>query len=351
MNVADALALKLKIMARLNIAEKRIPQDGRFSIKIRGKNFDVRLSTLPTQFGESIVLRLLNQSMEVLKLHQLGIPEGMLQRLQKIISLPNGLLLMTGPTGSGKTTTLYAILSELNTPNTKIITVEDPVEYRLPRINQVQVQPKIDLTFARVLRAILRQDPDIILVGELRDRETAEIAVRAAMTGHFVFATVHTNDAVSTVVRLCDMGVENYLIATVLRAVISQRLVRRICQNCIEDYTATLQEKSWLTSIERIGIPNLSLKYGKGCTYCHQTGYKGQIAVFELLELNDVLASALRGDDTNEFVSLVQKDTNFKPILLSGMEFVSQGITTVSEIMRITGEIFSETAKESVAGQ
>lgn len=341
-NVSDALSLRLKLMARLNIAEKRIPQDGRFSIKVRNKNFDVRLSTLPTQYGESVVMRLLNQSAEILKLDKMGMPENILLRLRKIMTLPNGVLLITGPTGSGKTTTLYGILSELNKPDTKIITVEDPIEYRLPRITQVQVQAKIDLSFSRVLRASLRQDPDIIMVGELRDQETVSIALRAAMTGHFVFSTLHTNDSISTVARLIDMGAEDYLVATTLRAVIAQRLVRRICQNCSHDYTLTPQESIWLSSVVgKMNNENI-FKYGAGCTYCHQTGYSGQIAVYELLEMNELLANALLHHDMAEFARIVKSDMSFQPLVLSGLDLAKYGITTLSEVIRITGEIVTE---------
>lgn len=346
-NVADALALRLKLMAHLNIAEKRIPQDGRFSIRIKNKNFDVRLSTLPTMFGESVVMRLLNQSAELLELDKLGMPKDMLQKLRKILSLPNGLLLITGVTGSGKTTTLYSILSTLNTIDTKIITVEDPVEYRLPRITQVQVQPNIDLTFARVLRASLRQDPDIIMVGELRDHETAEIAIRSAMTGHFVLSTLHTNDAISSTVRLLDMGIEGYLIASVLRAVISQRLVRRICNNCSVDAIPTPQEASWLASIAGSSYANTTFKVGSGCAYCHQTGYKGQIALFELLEITTPLANALRLNNTLEFIRIVKEDRHFKPLVFSGLDLASTGVTTLSEVMRIVGDAQTEIVEKA----
>ena len=337
-HVGQALALRLKLMAGLNIAEKRLPQDGRFSIKVRDKNFDVRLSTLPVQFGESVVLRLLNQSAELLTLDHMGMPQDIVDRLHKIISLPNGLLLITGPTGSGKTSTLYSILSELNNAEKKIITVEDPVEYRIPRINQVQVQAKIDLTFARVLRSVLRQDPDIIMVGELRDQETASIAMRAAMTGHFVFATLHTNDAVSCAIRLLDMGAEGYIVASVLRAVIAQRLVRRICENCVTDYEPTPNETIWLKSVADSLQATDSFKRGIGCSYCHNTGYKGQIGVFELLELNTDLGDALRKNDTVEFTRAVMKIENYKSLLKSGLELIATGVTTISEVIRITGE-------------
>jgi MSHA biogenesis protein MshE len=341
-NVAPALTQRLKLMAGLNIAEKRLPQDGRFSIKVRNSNYDVRLSTLPVQYGESVVMRLLNQSAEALSLTNIGMPGHMLARLRIIDSLPNGLLIITGPTGSGKTTTLYGVLTELNDPSLKIITVEDPVEYRIARINQVQIHSKIDLTFARALRAILRQDPDIIMIGELRDQETVSIAIRAAMTGHFVFSTLHTNDAVSSALRLIDMGVEGYLIATVLRAIIAQRLVRRICQNCSADEVPTPQQQAWLSSIDGFIYSGQSFKKSTGCTYCHNTGYKGQVGIFEMLEMNAGLANALRKNDTSEFVRIAKEDVNFKPLVLSGLELVAAGVTTIDEIIRVTGEGIAE---------
>jgi len=348
-NVSDALALRLKLMAHLNIAEKRIPQDGRFSIKINKKNFEVRLSTLPTLFGESVVMRLLNQSADLLNLDKIGMSENRLLRLRKIMTSPNGLLLITGPTGSGKTTTLYSILNELNREDTKIITVEDPVEYRLPRITQVQVQPKIDLTFPRVLRASLRQDPDIIMVGELRDHETAEIAIRAAMTGHLVLSTLHTNDAVSSIVRLLDMGIEGYLIASVLRAVIAQRLVRCICRNCVVNYQISTQEEMWLLSVVGSTYSGVTFKQGAGCAYCHQTGFKGQVAVFELLEFNPLLANALRMKNTLEFERIVKDDMSFHPLVLSGLELARSGLTTLSEVIRIIGIPETEELEKSVS--
>jgi MSHA biogenesis protein MshE len=346
-SISDALNLRLKLMAGLNIAEKRIPQDGRFSIKIKDKKFDVRLSSMPSQFGESVVMRLLNQSAELLSLTQMGMQKKMLTELRKIMSAPHGLLLITGPTGSGKTTTLYSMLTELNTPDVKIITVEDPVEYRLPRITQVQIQPIIDLTFSRVLRSVLRQDPDIIMIGELRDKETAEIALRAAMTGHFVFATLHTNDAVSSAERLIDMGVESYLVASVLKAAISQRLVRRICPNCTEDYTLTPQEEIWLASIANFSHTGTSFKHGKGCSYCYQTGYKGQVGIFELLTMNRDLADALRKNNTAEFLRIVNEDMNFQPLVITGLNLAVQGMTSIEEVMHAVGESVSEAKKTS----
>lgn len=345
--IGPALTLRLKLMGGLNIAEKRLPQDGRFSIKVKNKNFDIRLSTMPVQYGESVVMRLLNQSAEILNLGEIGMPMNMLLRLRKIFSLPNGIILVTGPTGSGKTTSLYGVLSELNMSDTKIITVEDPVEYRLPRINQVQIQPKIDLTFARILRSVLRQDPDIIMIGELRDQESVAIALRAAMTGHLVLSTLHTNDAVSSAVRLIDMGAEGYIVATVLRAILSQRLVRRICQNCITDYEPTPQDLAWMSFYPEVDLKNLHLKHGVGCTYCHNTGYKGRVGVFELLEMTPPLVDALRANDTVLFSHLVSNDKSYRTLVSSGLELALAGVTTVSEVIRIIGESLEEPVNEN----
>lgn len=337
--IAPALTLRLKLMAGLNISEKRLPQDGRFSLKIKGRNYDVRLSTLPIQFGESVVMRLLNQSGNLLKLDQIGMPADLLERLKKVIQLPNGMLLVTGPTGSGKTTTLYSSLATLNSPENKIITVEDPVEYRISRINQVQVNPKVDLTFARVLRSILRQDPDIVMVGEIRDHETASIALRASMTGHLVLATMHTNDAISSTVRLIDMGAESYLVATALRAVISQRLVRRVCTSCNKPYPLTPQERAWVITTGGEKAVDANYQMGAGCSHCNGTGYSGQHAIFELLDMNLQLSDALRRNDTSEFTRLAKVAPGFIPLNVAGLELAMKGTTSIQEVLRVAGSI------------
>ncbi|MGH8744148.1 MAG: GspE/PulE family protein, partial [Burkholderiales bacterium] len=266
--IAPALVLRLKLMAGLDIAEKRLPQDGRFNVKVRDMPIDVRISTMPIQYGESVVMRLLNQASGLLGLDRLGMPKDMLEKFRSIIKRTNGMVLVTGPTGSGKTTTLYAALAELNTPDKKIITVEDPVEYRLPGINQTQVNEKIDLTFARVLRSGLRQDPDIILVGEMRDNMTAQIGLRAAITGHLVFSTLHTRDAVSTPIRLFDMEAPRYMVATSLQAVLAQRLLRMVCESCAKPSVPDSQEISWL--VHELGGKPAQYKFmqGRGCTHC-----------------------------------------------------------------------------------
>ncbi len=338
--IASVLVLRLKLMAELNISEKRLPQDGRFHITVKNHNVDVRISTLPTQFGESVVMRLLDQSAGIIGLDKAGLPPKLLSKVRRIIREPHGILLVTGPTGSGKTTTLYGALNELNDASKKIITVEDPVEYRLPRINQVQVNPQIGLTFSKVLRACLRQDPDILLVGEIRDLETADIAMRAAMTGHFVLSTLHTNDAISSAMRLIDIGVEGYLAGTALRGILAQRLVRRICNNCESVYQPTPQEQVWLDiKAEELDMPPPRLMQGKGCTYCNNTGYKGRIGIFELLELDDQMADALRRNDSAEFARSARENPDFRPLVVSALDLAAQGITSLEEVFRVTEQL------------
>ncbi len=337
--IATALVSRLKLMASLNISERRLPQDGRFNIGVSGKSIDVRLSTMPIQNGESVVMRLLDQSQGLLDLDHLGMPENISDRFKKIITRPHGLVLVTGPTGSGKTTTLYSALNILNKPETKIITVEDPVEYRLPRINQVQVKPQIDLTFARVLRTALRQDPDVVLVGEMRDHETVEMGLRAAMTGHLVLSTLHTNDAISTALRLLDMGAEGYLVASALDAVLAQRLVRRICESCVEDYKLSTHEWAWTQQIIGDKADKIQFRRGAGCPHCNNTGYHGRIGVYELLEINNNLADALRRNDAAAFNLAAESQPSFRPLVFSVMDLAQQGISTIAEAMRIAGDI------------
>lgn len=335
--IASALVVRLKLMAGLNISEKRLPQDGRFSIRVKGKMLDIRLSTLPVSHGESIVMRLLDHSQGLLDINKLGIPDDLLTRFKVHIKNPHGLVLVTGPTGSGKTTTLYAALSEVNTPDTKIITAEDPVEYTLPRINQSQINEKIGLTFSSVLRSALRQDPDILLVGEIRDAETAEIAIRASITGHLVFSTLHTNSAVESATRLLDMGVEGYILASALQAIIAQRLVRRICEYCIEDTIIKDSHHLWLKECFKTEGNDINYKHGKGCHHCNHTGYRGRIGVYELLELRHETLDALRRNDSAGFTLAAKNTSGFKPFSESALDFVREGITTVDEVIRITG--------------
>jgi MSHA biogenesis protein MshE len=340
-SIGPAMVIKLKLMAGLNISEKRLPQDGRFHMKIKGREFDVRISTMPVQFGESVVMRLLDQSSNILNLNQLGMPATVRAKFQTVLRHPHGLVLVTGPTGSGKTTTLYAALSELNNAEKKIITVEDPVEYRLPRISQVQVKPQIGLTFASVLRAGLRQDPDIVLVGEIRDQETTEIALRAALTGHMVLSTLHTNDAISSIDRLMDMGIQPYMIAASLRAVIAQRLVRRICESCAEPYEPDAQELAWLASVSE-NPEGLQLQKGRGCSHCNNTGYHGRIGVYEYMEMNRAMINALRAQDSIAFAETAKQNEAYQSLLETAMAYARQGVTTLEEVIRVVGEVEEE---------
>lgn len=338
LKVANALALRLKLISGLDISEKRLPQDGRFQIKVRGAASDVRISTMPTQYGESVVMRLLNQATGLLGLDHLGISGHMLERLRYAIRRPSGMVLVTGPTGSGKTTTLYAALSELNTSEVKIITVEDPVEYRLPSINQVQVHEKIDLTFDRVLRSALRQDPDIILVGEMRDQATAEIGMRAAITGHMVLSTLHTNDAASTPVRLLDMGVPRYMVALSLQMVVAQRLVRLICANCSQSHEPTPGEHEWLRSELGAGVDAGVCRQGIGCSYCNSTGYRGRTGIYEMLEMTKSVVEAVNQDDANVFMRTAREQMRGHTLRDDARRLVLEGRTTIQEAMRISNE-------------
>ncbi len=338
-SIAQPLIQRIKLMSGLNIAERRLPQDGRFSITVKKKFFDVRVSTIPIQYGESVVMRLLNQSASLLELKRIGMPKEIYHEFLRILTAAYGICLIVGPTGSGKTTSLYAALNELNHSQNKIITVEDPVEYRLPRVNQVQVNAKIDLTFANVLRSILRQDPDIIMIGELRDQETLDIALRAAMTGHFVLATLHTNDSISTITRLLDMGAQGFIVATVLRAIMSQRLVRRICDKCIQPATLSAAELAWLKAINWKEISDTTFKHGIGCTHCHHTGYRGRAGVYELLMMTEQLSDAIRNNDTSAFSQASQNAPHYRPLVYSALDLAEQGVTTIEEVIRMSGEI------------
>ncbi|MGA7179006.1 MAG: GspE/PulE family protein [Thiobacillaceae bacterium] len=335
-SVASAMSMRLKIMSGLDISEKRLPQDGRFQIILKGRPLDVRLSTLPTQYGESIVMRLLTTDSGLLDLSRIGMPQAMLSRYRAIIARPNGLVLVTGPTGSGKTTTLYASLATLNSVERKIITAEDPIEYRLPRVMQVQVSEKIDLTFSRVLRSILRQDPDVVLVGEMRDAETAQIGLRAALTGHLVFSTLHTNDAASTPVRLLDMGTPRYMVATALQAVIAQRLVRMVCPHCTTPHNLTTSETSWL---ESIGMSDTSgFSEGAGCQQCNHTGYHGRMAVYEMLEMNPVLAHAANQPDPEDFLAAARQSMGGQTLGHNALALARSGITSLAEAVRVSNQ-------------
>ncbi|MBQ1426263.1 MAG: Flp pilus assembly complex ATPase component TadA [Succinivibrionaceae bacterium] len=333
--IAPALVLRLKLMAGLDISEKRLPQDGRFRMRVKAHDIDVRISTMPIQHGESVVMRLLDQSAGLLSLDDVGMPPEILAKFRRQLRRPHGLIMVTGPTGSGKTTTLYGALSELNTASNKIITVEDPVEYRLPRISQVQINAKIGLTFASVLRATLRQDPDIILVGEMRDQETMEIGMRGALTGHLVLSTLHTNDAISSALRLMDMGAPGYLVAAALRTVIAQRLVRKICPYCKEVHELEPSEKTYIDMVIGEGSSNAVFKRGRGCQSCNFTGYAGRVGVFEVLELSVPMMDALRSNDTERFSKVAREDPNYRPLVMMAFDYAKQGVTTVDEVLHL----------------
>lgn len=335
-SISSALVLRLKLMSGLDISEKRLPQDGRFNMMVRDHSVDVRISTMPIQHGESVVMRLLDQSAGILSLDEIGMPDDIVQRFRRQLKRPHGMLLVTGPTGSGKTTTLYGALSELNKPGKKLITAEDPVEYRLPRVNQVQVNSKIGLTFSSILRTFLRQDPDVILIGEMRDQETVEIGLRSALTGHLVLSTLHTNDAVDSALRMIDMEAPGYLVASSVRAVLAQRLVRRICPDCIEDHVLDDNQLAWLETRFPEQAHN-TFRHGGGCHSCNFSGYKGRIGVFELLEMRHNMMDALRENNAVLFTQLARTSDGYKPLVESAMELALSGKTSIDEVL-ILGE-------------
>jgi general secretion pathway protein E len=330
-----AIISRIKIMARLNIAERRLPQDGKIKLKVLGKDIDMRISTIPVLYGESVVIRLLDRESIVIDLEQFGFPGDTLASFMRLINTPNGIILVTGPTGSGKTTTLYGALDKISTPEKKIITVEDPVEYQLKGVNQIQVKPKIGLDFTNTLRHIVRQDPDIIMIGEIRDLETAEIAIQSSLTGHLVFSTLHTNDAPSAVTRLIDMGVENYLLSSTLRGVLAQRLTRVICPVCKEEDDGVTDEERRL-----IGMGSKEKLYrGNGCENCSGTGFRGRTGIFELVMLDDDLRRLIKTSaDTIELRNMA-KAKGMRTLSEDGANKVLKGITTIPEVLRVTQEI------------
>ncbi|MGB9730619.1 MULTISPECIES: GspE/PulE family protein [Calditerrivibrio] len=331
-SIHPAIVSRIKIMAGMNIAEKRIPQDGRFKILSGGRDVDFRVSTLPTNFGEKVVLRILDRSKALLELHNIGMDPHSLSVYESIVAKPYGIILISGPTGSGKTTTLYATLNKLNTPDKNIVTVEDPIEYNFRLINQVQTDETAGLTFANALRSILRQDPDIIMVGEIRDKETAEIAIQASLTGHLVLSTIHTNDAVSSVVRLVDMGIENFLVATSLIGVVGQRLVRKICEQCKQEYIPEAE------MLERLKIKDNGIKFyrGAGCPECKYTGYSGRIGIYEVLKIDGAIKQMItKGKSVEEIRNYALKN-GFRSMFDGGFEIVKSGITTIEELLRVT---------------
>lgn len=336
-NAQNSVISRVKVMSNLNIAERRIPQDGRFNVRMRGKDIDLRISTLPTVYGEKVVARLLDKSGGNLSKDAIGLVGDDLRKYENMIKCTSGVILITGPTGSGKSTTMYTIIGELNTSEVNMVTLEDPVEYNVDQVNQVQINEKTGMTFASGLRSILRQDPDIIAVGEIRDGETADIAMRAAITGHVVISTIHTNDSVGTLERLKDIGVEPYLISSAMRGVISQRLVRRICPNCKTKYNATPEEKA------ELGLPEetpMILYKGVGCPMCFNTGYKGRIAVFEMLPIaGKVRRMIIEGASRSELEAYLKTpEADFVSMRQNALRLVNEGTTTLSEILRVTQE-------------
>ena len=334
-----AIISRVKLMAKLNIAERRLPQDGRIKLKVLGKEIDLRVSTLPTLYGESVVMRILDKSdSSLFDLQKLGFPESMLSKMEKLTSVPHGILLVTGPTGSGKSTTLYSAMKRINLPDKKIITIEDPVEYQMDGINQIHVNTQIGLTFAAGLRHIVRQDPDVIMIGEIRDLETAEIAIRSALTGHLVFSTLHTNDAPSAITRLVDMGVENYLLSSCLIGVLAQRLVRIICKHCKAEYPANPENLRALGLALNGGRP-VTLYKGAGCESCGFTGYESRKGIFELMEPDDEIRKMVVSNESSNVIAQYARSRGMKTLKEDGLEKVLEGVTTLDEVLRVTQDI------------
>jgi general secretion pathway protein E len=329
-----SIASRVKIMSGLNIAEKRLPQDGGMRIKIGGRDVDIRVSIVPTAFGERIVLRLLYRESALLPLDQIGFSGDTLTRFNEMIERPHGIILVTGPTGSGKTTTLYASLSKINSPDKNIITIEDPIEYQLKGIGQIQVNAKIQLTFAAGLRSVLRQDPDVILVGEIRDSETAEIAIQAALTGHLVFSTLHTNDSAGAVTRLIDMKIEPFLISSSVIAILAQRLVRVLCKECREPYQMTPAEIAELEI--KTGAEDATVYRAKGCEACFQTGYFGRSAIYELMTVDDEMRQMIMKNSDASMIKALAMERGMRTLRQDGAAKVLEGITSVDEVVRVT---------------
>ena len=332
-----AIVSRVKIMAKLNIAERRLPQDGRIMLRVKGKEIDFRVSSVPTIHGESIVLRILDKSSIVLDIEKLGFPEDTLQGFGELIERPHGIILVTGPTGSGKTTTLYCVLQKINSPEKKIITVEDPVEYQLKGVNQIQVKPSIGLTFANSLRSIVRQDPDVILIGEIRDAETAEIAIHSALTGHLVLSTLHTNDAPSAITRLIDMGMEDFLLSSTIIGILAQRLVRVACPHCREPYSpdaAVLREMK----VDAGNLADLNIIEAKGCENCSNTGYWGRAGIFEFLHVTDDIQRLILEKRDSNVIKEAARKNGMRTLREDGWLKVRKGWTTISEVIRVTQE-------------
>ena len=336
--LAAAVISRIKIMANLDIAERRLPQDGRIRLRVQGKEIDLRVSTVPTMHGESVVMRILDKGGVALDFHKLGFEDDTLKLFLEVLMEPHGILLVTGPTGSGKTTTLYTALDRLNQPDVKILTVEDPVEYQMVGINQIQVKPQIDLTFANALRSIVRQDPDVIMIGEIRDLETAQIAVQSALTGHLVLSTVHTNDAASTVNRLLDMGIDDYLLTSTVIGILAQRLVRKLCPHCKEPYQALPEMVAQLGLAKFTGGGDVTLHHARGCAQCSQTGYMGRFCILEMLPMTDPLRSlVMKHATSNELKQEAQRE-GMVSMYEDGMRKAIAGVTTFEEVLRVTRE-------------
>ncbi|MEA3548139.1 MAG: ATPase, T2SS/T4P/T4SS family [Thermodesulfobacteriota bacterium] len=334
MSMQAAIISRIKLLATLDIAERRIPQDGKISLHIGGHEVDLRVSTMPTIYGEGVVIRILEKGSIILDLSHLGMAAEIEKEFRDLIMVPNGIILVTGPTGSGKTTTLYCALNQINSGNNKIITLEDPVEYQLHGINQIQIHPEIGLTFAKGLRSIVRQDPDIIMVGEIRDLDTAEIAVQSSLTGHLVFSTLHTNDAVSAVTRMIDIGVERFLIASSLRGILAQRLVRRICPKCRVVMPGALDVHLSKEIMQAVG-GDFEMFTGEGCSYCSSTGYSGRIGIYELLSMSQGLCRGISQAVNQDVLEKIAEDEGFQPMFIDGLNKVKEGKTTLSEVVRV----------------
>jgi type IV pilus assembly protein PilB len=333
--IAAALSSRIKVMADLDIAERRLPQDGRISLTVQGNPIDLRVSVLPTMFGESVVLRVLDRSQANFNLAELGLRPEACELVRKLIRKPNGIIIVTGPTGCGKTTTLYSALNELNDVETKIITTEDPVEYDVDGLIQVQMKPDIGLTFARCLRSILRQDPDVILVGEIRDLETAQIAAQASLTGHVVFTTLHTNDAPSSIARLLDMGIEPFLMTATLEGVVAQRLIRKICENCKTQFEPSEAQLIEL-QLTPDNVKGKKFFYGRGCSKCNATGYRGRTGIFEIMVFNDEIRDLIMNQASTSVLRAAAQKAGMKLLRENGLATIYDGVTTIDEIVKET---------------
>jgi type IV pilus assembly protein PilB len=334
-HIAMAITSRIKVMANLDIAERRMPQDGRIALVVQGKGIDLRVAVLPTMFGESVVLRVLDRANVALDLEKIGMRDDDLKAFRQLINKPNGIILVTGPTGSGKTTTLYAALNELNSIEDKLITTEDPVEYDIDGIIQVQIRPEIELTFASCLRSILRQDPDIVLVGEIRDKETSEIAIQASLTGHLVFSTLHTNDAPSSIARILDLGIEPFLITATVEAIVAQRLVRRVCVHCKEEYQPTEEQLMELELLPE-DVRGRAFFRGRGCDHCNNTGYRGRLGIYEIMAFDDEIRDMVMANASTNLLRDAARKRGMRTLRQSGLLSIYEGLTTIEEVVKQT---------------